>query len=271
MSHTHIPRPEDVKTGSGLNNWRLAEGRIVKGRETDGTLVEATYGVLGELTRVGVHRGVLDDGRSYGKLECELVTADGIQSVGASLTSLMAAITLGEGLLAAAKGDLIKIEARKSAKLNRYGRHTTYANVYRINPETMATVRLSEPVLAECDSLDDALEQIEARLKSHAAWGERRNAHEEEERNANKSAYDLFREDLKTHNLWPDFDLAQPGYLSLVEKLAGGKVKDPADPALESCWAQMRDQYAKSREKGSVPKALQAYLAPPDDHDPFDE
>lgn len=271
MNDIRIPRPEEVKTTSGLTNWRIADGKIVKGREADGTLEPAPYGVLGQLVRVGVHHGVLDDGRTYAKVECELKTADGVQSVGASLTSRMAAISLGEGLLAAKKGDLIKVEAHASAKLNRYNKKTTYASVYRINPETLATVKISEPVLPDYDDLDEAIEAMERMLKEHDAYGERPNRREEEERNANRSAFEQFKDDLKANNLWPDFDLARPGYLSLVEKLAGSKVKDPADPALESCWAQMRDQYAKSREKGTVPKALQAYLAPPEDHDPFDE
>lgn len=267
---TNIPRAEDVRTTSGLANYRFSDGQIVKGREEDGTLEVAEFGLLGRLLRVGIHRGTLDDGREYGKLEAELETADGRVSVGANINSLMASITFGEGLLAVGKGELVKFTAGRSKVKNRYGKFTTYANVHKINEESLRPTPARVKVLDRDQRLEDVLGWIEIRLQDHPAWAERPKRDSEDE---DASTLDLFRAEIELKGLWPMLDDdSYPGYLTLAEMTykviykrdtTYNAMEDVSEPVL----AKMREGHDRSE---SVPAALQPFVKASTQADLFD-
>jgi hypothetical protein len=272
---TYIPRADEVSTGSGIPNWRFSDGQIVRGRELEGTLV-STERLVGRLLRVGVHRGTLDDGRPYGKLECEIETADGVQSAGANLTSKMAAITLGEGLLAAAKDQLIAISAARSRDRNKFGTFTTYVNVFSVEERSFHTTQIREKRLDREKSLDEVLEDMETELRAHPAWGERAKREEREDQGAvHQSPWQLLEQEVAAAGYWPSVPKAWKGYLemaSAVSKVLNGKATkyETTADVPEDVVAQLRDGHSKSAAaKSAIPKALQPYVADESDYDPF--
>jgi hypothetical protein len=175
LDNYDIPDPEDVQTGGpGFPNWRPAEGKLVMGREEDGTLVECPGSkIVGRLLRVGIHDVEPDKGDPYTKVECELETSAGKQGVGVKTTSKLATCNLAAGLLAAAKGELIAIEAVPGTKKNRYGKFGTFINIYSVNPVTKATKRIFDKSIADIFDLDDRLETALEKLREHPAYADR--------------------------------------------------------------------------------------------------
>ena len=74
-----------VAPGGGAG-WRFSKGRIVTGREDDGTL-QTRERIVGRVTRFGVHRGETNDSfkKPYEQLECDVETSKGPIYLKASL------------------------------------------------------------------------------------------------------------------------------------------------------------------------------------------
>jgi len=179
MSNTQTidPRelPDSVPTG-GKGAWRISQGKIQRGRQGDEEVRDA---ILGKLVRIGTHYGTLEDGREYARLECDLHTNNGVESVGVSLRNpenqrptLSSCISLAEGLLEVGLGDLVQVTAVQGKKENRYGSYSTYARVTKIDPATMSPVRAERKERLHeygVDYLDDLVKQLE----THPAWASR--------------------------------------------------------------------------------------------------
>lgn len=173
--------PDSVPTG-GNRSWRPAKGKIVRGREEDGSLEERPA-LLGYLRRVTVHYDTLQDGSRYGKLECELETNTGPEVFGANVLNptngkptLSSSVTLAQALLECAAGELVQVEVHQSTKPNRFGTLSTYVRVTGVDPATLrATARKARREDGEQgpqwdgDYLDELLE----RLRSHPAYADR--------------------------------------------------------------------------------------------------
>jgi len=265
MSETMIPRAEDIHPNS-FPSYRFSGGQIVTGRDEDGTL-KAVPRIVGKLLRIGVHRGTLDDGRPYGKLEAEVETADGKVSVSANLTSMMASITFGEGLLATAKDELVSLWAGRSEKKNRYGSFTTYANVDRVNPKTLQTTRLKEKVLKEGIGLEDAWETLESRLQKHPAWGERPKRRNDEEEAGSYTPFDDFCSRIVAKG-WPKFEDAFGEYLAIAGKVAKKDFSLQSDVP-DDIWAAMCVQVDASTKMPVAVQKVADSLPKDDEYDPF--
>lgn len=245
-----IPRDDQVSAGKGGNAWRIASGAICKGREADGSL-ETREKVVGLLKRIGTHYGVIDDGTRYGKLEAEFQTADGMVSVGVSITDSKggdacstAALTYAEGLLLCAKDELIMVTANRAKKENRYGTFATYANLYKVDRVTLATTQL-RPERSEGDMMD-RLEDVIEQLQEHPAWGER-----PEREEAAKSAAEVFDVKAKAKG-WPVSTHAPVAYCALAGKIAGKTFKT-LSLIDDDTWGAMTVGLDKAK---SVPKAV---------------
>lgn len=265
MSETKIPRAEDIHPNS-FPSYRFSSGQVVTGRDEDGTL-KAVPRIVGKLLRVGIHRGTLDSGVEYGKLEAEVETADGKVSVSANLNSLMASITYGEGLLAVAKDELISIWAGRSKEKNRYGSFTTYANVDKVDPKTLQTIRIKEKVLERGISLEDAWKQIEERLKKHPAWGERPKRQSDIDAAESYAPFDDFCQ-LIVAKGWPKFEDAFGEYLAIAGKVAKKDFSLQSDVP-DDIWAAMCVQVDASTKMPVAVQKVADSLPKDDEYDPF--
>lgn len=169
--------PDSVPTG-GRSAWRISQGKIQRGRHNEEESRPENK-ILGKLVRIGTHYGELEDGRKYARLECDLHTNTGVETVGVSLRNptnqrptLSSCISLAEGLLGIDLGDIVQIEAVQGKKLNRYGSYSTYARVNKLDPSTFRPVpseRAERPDNYGEEYLDDLIVQLE----KHPAWAPR--------------------------------------------------------------------------------------------------
>lgn len=269
-TETAIPSSSGVKAPSrGTPNWRIAGGAICKGREVDKTYEETPI-LVGRLVRVGIHTGVTDEGEAYTKFECELDTAEGRVSCGTSDTQKIATISFVEGLIACAKNELISISASQAAKVNKYGKRTTYAVVGRVNPTTLVSTQVSERILTREVSIDDAFEIATAKLKAHPAWAPRAVREDQEEQGQAQGSAPAQQDDSKLVLLqrelqmagchWPLFDAAEEGYL----EMAGTIDKCTyllADDVPDKTWVTiLKGLRASVNSKAPVPQLLQKFV-----------
>lgn len=249
--------PESVSTRSPLPSWRIANGAICMGREEDNNL-ETRKQLVGRIQRVGVHHGTLDDGRTYSRVEVDLETADGIQSVGASLSSLTSSITLAEGLLDTAAGELIAIEANASKVKNRYGSYSTYANCFHVDPITLKARPTARNPYDKDANPQDRLDALLEALKNHPNYAERpkRGDDAENEFYENASGKEAFDKEAQAKG-WPSLLDAKKEYLEMAGQIGETKYAK-FDDVPEDVWASMRQGLA---ETDGVPKLLAKYVA----------
>lgn len=270
MNATTTPIPESVNTSQGARAWRIAKGKVCRGREVDGTYEDAPNNQLvGRLVRVGIHEGVLDDGRPYQKVECDLETAHGVQSVGCSLSSMSSSLTFAEGLLDMAKGEIVCVTANQGKKPNKFGSFTTYANLYHVDPITHKTTPATKPMFDENVGMDERLEKALTDLRTHPAYAERPKRDEDEHEVAvetTPSEFVLFCK-LVAEKGWPLYGEVPRPYLDMAEKLGGAKYGSEADVP-DAVWTKMREGAGKAKD---VPKAVAEAKKALDDYDPFAE
>lgn len=263
------PLPDRVDTG-GQRGWRIAQGKILRGRRGE---EEERPALLGYLRRIGVHFGTLDDGREYGKLEAELECNGGMETVSTNLVNaetgkptLASSISFAEGLLWAAKDELIQVEAKESSKENRYGTRSTYARVTLIDPITLRAkpfAKSESPDWSE-DYLDDLIEQI----KSHPAYAER------PKRDGGPTHRSELNKELAAKG-WPNPDEAPDEWNKLLRAFMKDRPKVTITDLDDHEWGQVRQQIGAAK---SCPKILEPALskvvakpdeAKPDEYDPF--
>ena len=176
LDNYEIPDASAVPTGGGgFPNWRPADGKLVRGSENDGTLQECPdKKVVGRLTRVGIHTDSdQKTGESWTKVECELETSTGKQGVGVKITSKLATCNLIAGLLAAAKGELIMIEAVPGTQKNRYGKFGTFLNIYKVHPVTLKSTRIQDKSITDIKDLEKRLAVAFEKIEEHPAYAAR--------------------------------------------------------------------------------------------------
>jgi hypothetical protein len=248
MSHENTTNlPDSVPTG-GAKAWRIAQGKIIRGRTGE---EEERGPILGHLIRIGTHYGTLEDGRAYARLECEVKTNRGVECVGTALQNpengkptLSSSISFAEGLLECAQGELIQIEAVQGQKTNRYGSRSTYARVSRIDPLTMrAKPRKAERGDGRFD--EEYLDELVELLKAHPAYAER------PARDAGPTHRSELDRELKERG-WPDTDLGAPEWLAAANQLGGPFAS--IDDVPDDVWGAARQTLAGKTE---MPKFLQ--------------
>lgn len=273
MNNT-IPSADDVKGGNSRPNYRFSNGQLCCGREEDGSLQVAKL-IVGELRRVGIHRGVLDTGEDYGKLEIDIETSEGIVHVGANLGkghASVSSITFGEGLLAVEKDELIAIDAGRSKEKNRFGSYTTYANVYRVDPKTLVKTPARKRVGSKDRPMDETFAEIEELLADHSAWAPRPKRDVEGE-TGEDSSQGLLANEVRVKGIWPDTEKYEKEYLKVCQRM------DDEDRPF-TAWAQVPEEIVLElivkHRAGKVigplkdlPKATNASAE--EEYDPFED
>lgn len=257
MSYTELPT-EEVAT-SQSNNYRISDGALCKGRQGE---EERAKFLQGRLLRVGIYEGTLDTGEEYAKLEAEIETATGKVSISAPLKNATSGkptysscISFAEGLLAVSKGEIVKVEAAQGSKPNRYGKYTTYANVYKLTNTQSGWIATrsqygwpgQDPTTLDLDAKLDTLVGL---IREHDAYGERAVRERVE---AGAAPWDVFAAALETHG-WPPIGAAQAEYLEIASRIGKVKYTDLADVPTD-----VFGQMAAVVESGKpMPKAVQA-------------
>lgn len=271
--------PDIIETSA--KGWRISDGKIQTGREADGTL-ETREAVVGYLKRIGIHEGTLDDGSPYAKLEADFETKEGLVSVSTPLINATSGkptysscISFADGLLDCAAGELIQLKVGQSAKPNRYGKHSTYANLFHVKQtdggKWSATAVKKYPFIGEPPEYGDAmLNALVDAIRLHPAYADRpKRATAEEE----VEAWDAFVEALESAG-WPTMQEAKAEYLAIASKAGGTTYADWVDvPA--KVWSDMADVVMSGKP---MPKSIQAVAdkkkanAPKEvEYDPFAE
>lgn len=149
---TGIPSMDSITVlGGGLATWRFSKGKIVTGRDTDGTL-KSRENVVGVVRRIGVHEARTKDfDQPYAQVECDVETADGLVAVKAGLlnqeTKLLgvvrSTVDFAYGLTKTPVGGLIMITTgqgeawvqTEGPKRGQTMAPSTYVNFFLLTPD----------------------------------------------------------------------------------------------------------------------------------------
>lgn len=260
MTTTQIP----PSTNSG-SNWQFAsvtDGQI-RTKDRDGTK-ETHDKIEGTLGRIGIHRFEWN-GETISNLEAEVKTVDGENfCVQVGLKSSVATGMFGSALMECKAGDFIAIRASRSKEPNKWGKHMTFMEVQRYNPEIgkWAVLKPSKDEYPG-DTWQDKQPALLEALEKHPAYAER------EARVSDREAteYDLADAQLRGQG-WPS--LTAPGapevYLGLFNKALKTSYKDYAGIG-DNEWNELRRAMAGK----PCPKSLEKFLSsdPVEEFDPF--
>lgn len=244
----------------GARAWRIADGKIVRGRGRGGE--EELSIAYGKLVRVGVHEGETDDGEHYKKVECDLETDDGIESIGCAIrdgnAANVAPFQFAVGLLECAKGETIALKAERSKEPHeRYGTYTTFVNVGIVNPQTLKAKAVKpDKTRFPGDSCRDKLPHVLKELEEHPAWAPRPARDGGGESFFSPPELQEFEATIAEKG-WPKLGEAEGVYLSLCGKVAGGQAFDNPSDVPASVWAEMA-KAARTAKK--MPPPLEAWV-----------
>jgi len=132
MSTETMDRPIDPNAGSEpVGAWRIADGKIVRGRGRGGSEQRETLaGSIESVYTQLVHDGVNDKDKTY--IGVVLKNTEGAHSVHTS--SMSTAMGLMRAMLDCGPGKPVVIVPKLADKPNKFGAFNTYANVYALNP-----------------------------------------------------------------------------------------------------------------------------------------
>lgn len=257
--------PDSVPTG-GNRAWRISQGKIQRGLKGEEE-ARPENKILGKLVRIGTHYGELEDGRKYARLECDLHTNAGVETVGVSLRNpenqrptLSSCISLAEGLLGVGLGDIVQIEAVHGKKPNRYGSLSTYARVTKLDPSTLRPVP-SERAERPDDYGEEHLDDLVARLGKHPAWAPR-HSRETAGSGGGYAPLDALAKACRAKG-WPDPYAAKDAWLALFQR---------EDASIESLDQVGAEAFAAAAANIERAKSLPSFLkdaATQGEFDPF--
>jgi hypothetical protein len=267
--------PDSIETSGGMS-WRITDGKIQTGRESDGSL-RSRDAVVGYLRRVGIHEGQTDAGDTYAKLEADIETNEGVVSVSTALRNATSGkptysscISFADGLLDCAKDELIQIKAKQGTKPNKYGKLSTYANVWHVvqSPNGFS-VRQTKKVEFTGDHPeygDELLDVLVALIKKHPAYAER----PKRESEMGSAPWDAFQSALEAAG-WPALGDCKDGYLRLANKAGKTDHTDIGNVA-RSVWDALAKEVASGVKMPSYIKV--SPVVPPasvdtEEYDPF--
>lgn len=260
-----LPDHVDVGTG-GKGNWRISQGKVQRGRKGQEEVKEV--GLLGYLRRIGVHYGETEDGRAYGKLECDLETKTGLERVGTYVLNpengkptLGSSTSFAEGLLQCKAGDLVQVSASLSKNINKYGSHTTYARVTLIDPETLEPVPGQKREKSD-DYGPDYLDGLLDQLKEHPAYAERpaRDWDDDQDNKAAKGTWAAVDAACAAKG-WPGPSQAPDAWLAAI-----GNGATSLGGVSDEDWASAKNRIEAAKKP---PKFIADAMAAADEFDPF--
>lgn len=263
IDSNYIPNDSEVATPvGGRAVWRIASGAICTGREEDGTLRERDK-VVGRLRRIGVHHGLTKDtSEPYGQLEADWETAEGMVRVKVGITEKgtglvkpgVSAITYATGLLELAKDELAILTANQSSKKNKFGKYSTYANLYHYNPVTKAQKETARRPRTEA-TMNEQWEQLEAELRLHPAFAERPASESDESDGAANTHLSAFIQECAAKG-WVTPEQNPAAWLKLMAKASVPPLATPHQKLSDHSddqWGELRQAMAGRTE---IPKAL---------------
>lgn len=281
MSYEESNIPDSVETGGGAKGWRIADGHFCRGREEDNNL-ETQDKIFGRLKRVGIHEGELDDGRQYAKLEVDLETRNGIESIGATLLSATAGkpsytqcFQLGGIVLASALNQLIQLETNQATQKNRFGKYQTFLNGYFVDAVTLKPtyIKLEKKELKSEVEMRAYLDSLIEEIKTHPAYAERPKRQSDDEDDAaptpepkkkgKKNKGDLIAdlEVLVLDKGWPTIDQGREGYIAMAKALAEKQRMENGFAALSDCPELILEQLIEGTTRATkLPKTLEPYV-----------
>lgn len=266
MSTTTQEIPQEVQTHSGIRSYRFADGEIRSGREEDGTL-ESYKQVVGRLVRVGIHHDTTDDGRTYVRPEADIQTREGMASIGITIFehATVSAVTFLQGLLCIPKGEIAVFEANRSKKPNKYGKFSTYANLFIYNPVTEKSTPVG-PTEHDYDTpMETKFQQLCDALKEHTAYAERPKRDDD-----SGGPWDEFAKSATAAG-WPDYHKNQNAYLAWFAIMLKREIGSPGD-ITEGEWTSTAAKMAgKSAPKPLMDLVAKHAASAADDFDPFAE
>lgn len=133
------PLPDYIEGGSDTPKaWRITNGKLRRGRQESEEVRERP--ILGYLKEITIWEGTTKDGVELSRLLVKLETPHGEETIGTYIRNgegkptMAGLLSLGGGIMFADKNEAVQIGAYQSDKVNRYGTHTTYARVSRVDP-----------------------------------------------------------------------------------------------------------------------------------------
>lgn len=252
----YIPDDDEVNTSAGMPTWRVANGALCQGREEDHNLVTREK-IVGLLKRIGRFSGMNDKtGEPFDYLEVDLTTRAGPQRVRTKVTTVSSTQTLLRSLLQVAANELIAIAPKAAKEKNKYGKYSTYANVYKVDPHTKASKYIDTKTERTDQDSSEIIEALFEEIKKHPSYQEREKHQSEED--AGTEIAELFEEfQGKVIGLgWPAVPEAKNEYLGILSRGLKKEVKDFSD-LTASDWRFTLDGL-KEAKAGAIPKPLQA-------------
>lgn len=239
-----IPGADEVETvGGGSSSFRFSKGRIVSGREEDGSLVIVPK-LVGIVTRIGVYEGTTNDQykKPYRQLECDYQTRDGEVYIKAGLldenfqpkatqAALSFAWVLNHELVREKK--VIQLTAAQGeAWTNEMGQAreaSTYANLFEVKEGKAYPVYRpkADPNAPKVDSWAK-MEALLAELTTHPLWAPRPEGREHDADHGGRLTHlsEMIRE--CGERGWPAPDQCPEDWLAIVAaslKLQDGSYK----------------------------------------------
>jgi hypothetical protein len=240
----YIPSDDEVATPSGGRDvWRFAEGKIITGREDDGTLRDRPK-VLGRLRRIGIFFGTAKDGTPYGQLETDIETAEGKTRVKAGITDKhgkvkpsVSLLCFAEGLLEIAKDELFVVTAISGTKKNAYGTYSTFVNLFHLDAATKRTTQVKRREFDKSKTMEERWEELAAELKTHPSYADRpAGEHDEDEGPTHFS--ELCRE-MKERG-WPTPEEAPVDWMNLMAHAMDEKPRATLNDYTQDEWGEAR-------------------------------
>jgi hypothetical protein len=264
-----IPDADAVATPtSDRATYRFSGGKIVMGREEDGTL-SSLEKIVGRLRRLSIHSGTgKQTGIPYSQLEVDIETSRGMVRLKASLTDMKgnsapstSALSFAEGLLELGKDELFIATARSSTKKNRFQSYSTYANLFHFDGKNSRATR-RRPI-DHAVTMDQQWARLEEELKTHPAYAERPKTESETE-DAPETELTLLIKDCIAKG-WPTPE-QQPGVWCQMFAKALSLPKVPASLA-EWTEEQTKNVRLALESRKDCPGPLQPFQKK--EHDPF--
>lgn len=282
---TYIPDDNEVVGGGTGKSWRFSKGKIVSGREKDGTLVDRPH-IRGTLLRVGIHEGVTNDqyAKPYKQVEADIETRDGVIYVKAGLLDgetfelrpSRSSIDFAWGLMQLVEGDVFQITTAKGEDWeddkgrNREG--STYVNFAKLIPTQKddKTIykeeRLYRPKVdkdAPKVPMVDQWGALEPQVQSHPLFADRPASHsDDDDGNATTHLSALVKE--CAAKAWPSPEQAPGEWLAIVAALLGQQPKSSIAQVSDDEWGQIRlgfqartEKFAAEGKSETVPALLQ--------------
>lgn len=272
---TALPSASEVESVSGGKSHRFSEGRIVTGRDKDGTL-KVIDAIVGRIVRVGIHEAVTRDEhkRPIMQVEADIETEDGLIYVKAGLLDQeefrlrpsTSAIHFAWGLTLFSPEDIVQIKASQGVEWQdergRERKPSTYVNWAKVVQEEgkwlAKPVYRPKPVKdAPKKSQVEKWQELEPQLRALPHFAPRPAGRDDDEE---PTHFSELEKELKGFS-WVTPTEAPTEWLQLVANYFGHSPKQALSQYDDDDWGKVRKDLLEGIKSGEIPgmpPALQA-------------